>query len=133
MLKEAREIVGSVRNIYRLDQSEWEGRVRELDGQGLLKESIKNRKLLNINHRLQLLEGATEVSVFVASALNHDSGLAFAFLGLMGATTLMHGRPSVVLNNRLSFIDAEANSRREQAVFYQDFDVLERLDPVFVH
>lgn len=123
-----RERAQAVRNIYRLDQSPWEERVRQLDSESLLKELNRNKKLLDINGRLGQLEVLGEVmgsvTLFLSGLKPEGAGVA----GLSIGSLLIHGRPAVVLDNRIKFINSEVDSRKEKAIFYQDVPTLAALE-----
>ena len=64
-----KEVFGAVRNLYSLDQSEWQDRVRALDAYGLSKEWRRNRRLASLNEKLGMLEQMANITGFVLSRM----------------------------------------------------------------
>lgn len=128
MIKEIKTTFEAARNIYKLDQTSWQAKVKELDNEGLLQELNRNRKLSNINTRLQQLEGAGELMgmAFLLSVGLRNEAMGVG--GLLLGTALLHGRPGIVLNNRLQYLNLEMTLRRNKAIFYQDIPSLETLE-----
>lgn len=130
IVESVKEIAGSVRNLYRLDQSQWQERMKNLDSEAILKELNRNRKLLNINGILGRIESIGEVFGLVMTGLHGSLPGMVGFGGLIFGSVLIHGRPGVILNSRVNFINSEVHSRRDQAIFYQDVDTLKILESV---
>lgn len=130
LIEAVRERAQAFRNMYRRDQSPWEERTGQLDSECLLEELKRNRKLANINDRIQQIEALGMVTIgylFVSTGVRE--GVVGSVLAA-GAMLLIHSGPRMTLGRRIDFINSEVNSRRDQAIFYQDPAALAALEGV---
>ena len=123
-----KEVVGNIKDLYQLDQSKWEKQVTDLEPTNLLKELNRNRKILSINQRINRLEAMGLVLTFTLGGMSGSPEVTFGSAGALVALVFLHGRPGVVLRNRIDFVGTEIAARQEKAIFYQDTNTLDVLD-----